>query len=232
MAYSRIKLISFDLDDTLYDNGPVIKRAEQESQNFLRSEFEKQQQVFDYQLFLQYRNELLESESQLGDNEASQYENLSFLRQKVLLQCCLPLADGEQIAEQAFDSFMHQRSQVRIEEEIVSMLEQLNKKYQLVIVTNGNCQADRLSIAKLFSKNYSPELGYRAKPHPQMLNQILNDFELLPDQVLHLGDQPNSDGLAAMQAGCEFRLFAPFLQGVDLRKTCDQLVGELCIDEG
>ena len=227
MPYSNIKLISFDLDDTLYDNEPVIKLAEQKSQAFLQSAFEKQQQRFDYQLFLQYRHELLLSENKKGDEQTYQYENMSILRQQVLSKCCQSLSDGERIAQQAFEIFIKYRNQVVIEPEIDSMLSQLNQKYLLVSVTNGNCQAEKLSIGKLFGKNYSPEQGYRAKPHPQMLNQIFKDFDLHPSQVLHIGDQADSDGGAAQRAGCEFHLFAPFSQGAALRINCNQFVDEL-----
>lgn len=227
MPYSKIKLVSFDLDNTLYDNGPVIKLAEQKSQDFLRSEFTRQGQIFDYQKFLHFRNELISSESDLQLADKSHYENLSFLRLQVLTKCCGHLENSKAIVDEALEIFLNYRNSVLIEEQMISMLRRLSQNYTIVSVTNGNCDAAQLTIAESFSKNYSPVQGFRAKPHPQMLEQIFKDFELRPEQVLHIGDQMDSDAQAAKNSGCVFRLFAPFVDDIDVAKSCDQLISEL-----
>ncbi len=227
MPFSKIKLVSFDLDNTLYDNQPVIKRAEEESQEYLRSEFNKQEQIFDYQLFLSYKNELLSSEKLIGYSENSRYENLSYLREHVLLKCCEKLSKTKEIAEQALDIFLNYRNQIVIEPQVIDMLQQLAQQYHLVSVTNGNCDASQLPFFDCFKKNYSPAAGYRAKPHPQMLQQILTDFELRPEQILHVGDRLDSDGQAAEAIGCPFYYFAPFTGEMDVNKSCDELISKL-----
>lgn len=227
MPYSAIKLVSFDLDNTLYDNGPIIKLAEQKSQEYLRTEFYSQNQTFDYQQFVNYRKELVMSEKPLSHNEKSQYENLSYLRKRILLKCCKDLSNTEETATKAFEIFLDYRNQVVIEPQITAMLQQLAQKYQLVSVTNGNCDVAKLSFFNIFKKNYSPTTGYRAKPHPQMLEQLLTDFRLQPEQVLHIGDRLDSDGLAAEAAGCLFYYFAPFDGKSNISESCDELVASL-----
>jgi len=227
MPYSAIKLVSFDLDNTLYDNQPIIKLAEQKSQEYLRVEFNRQDQVFDYQLFIEYRKELLLSEKSLSDGEKSQYENLSFLRECVLLKCCENLSNPKEVAKQALEIFLTYRNQVVIEPQVTAMLQQLAQRYHLVSVTNGNCNPAKLSIFDVFKKNYSPASGYRAKPHPQMLKQILIDFKLRPEQILHVGDRLDSDGLAAEAIGCPFYFFAPFAGEIDIGQSCDKFVAKL-----
>lgn len=227
MPFSAIKLVSFDLDNTLYDNQPIIKLAEQKSQEYLRSEFNKQEQVFDYQLFVDYRNELLLSEKSLNYDEKSQYENLSFLRKCVLLKCCENLSNTKEVAKQALEIFLTYRNQVVVEPSVVAMLQQLAQQYHLVSVTNGNCDATKLLFSDSLKKNYSPISGYRAKPHPQMLKQILVDFELQPAQILHVGDRLDSDGLAAEVTGCPFYYFAPFTGDIDIGRSCDEFVAKL-----
>ncbi len=227
MPYSKIKLISFDLDNTLYDNGPVIKLAERKSQVFLQSEFDKQGQVFDFQEFINYRKKLVLSEEHLGLSDKSRYENLSFLRKIVLRKCCKNLSNSAAIVEQALEIFLNYRNRVKIEISVIAMLQQLKQRYILVSVTNGNCDAAKLSIGSSFSKSYSPTLGYRAKPHPEMLEQVFEDFELQPDQVLHVGDEMDSDGQAAILAGCRFKLFSPFDKVTIFSKTCNELIAEL-----
>jgi len=228
VPYSQIKLVSFDLDNTLYDNVPVISFAEQQSRNYLKAEFKKQNRVFDHQLFVDYRNQLVSSEKNLRDDQPSQYENLSYLRQQVLLHFCEKLENSLEIANQAFELFIKYRNIITIETHISVLLKQLEKKYILVSVTNGNCEVNKLSIGNLFKENYSPLTGYRAKPHPQMLNQIIKDFNLEASQVIHIGDRDDSDGLAAKQAGCLYYRFEPFIGGrLDIEK-CKELVRNIC----
>lgn len=225
MSDSKIKVISFDLDNTLYDNTPVILLAEQKSQAYLQAEFEKQHLKFSYQSFIDYRNELVYSENNLSPDQPSQYQNLSYLRQQVLQKCCSSLQDCNRIAEQSFEIFLKYRNSITIDKKIESMLEQLNQKFLLVSVSNGNCDASNLSINHLFKQHYSPVQGFRAKPHPQMLAQVLLDFEIRCDQLLHVGDQIDSDAAAAKQIDCEFHYFAPFIETSNLTKCCEQLMG-------
>jgi len=219
-----VKLISFDLDNTLYDNAPVIQLAEQKSKEYLEAEFKKQNYALDYQSFIDYRNQFVLSEKNLLDNQPSEYENLSYLRQQVLLRLCDSLENGSNIATQAFNRFISYRNKIVIEPIIIDMLKQLEQRYTMVSVTNGNCDASLLSINYLFQRHYSPIGGYRAKPHPQMLSQIFTDFDLDPHQVLHIGDKDDSDGQAAREAGCHYYHFEPFVEGKLNPFQCEELI--------
>jgi FMN hydrolase / 5-amino-6-(5-phospho-D-ribitylamino)uracil phosphatase len=214
------KLISFDLDNTLYDNREVIINAERVSSKFLTEAFAKQGKSFNVDDFLQIRN-------QLASSNQPQYENMSYLRQQALAQYCQPLTGGSEIAEQAFEVFLQARSKAIIEPCVLNMLEQLATKYILVSITNGNCDAFQLPLATYFQQHYtassnqSQQHVYRAKPHPQMLEQTMIDFNLKPENILHVGDSIKADQQAAENAGMKFYYFAPFAEGVNLAEQCE-----------
>ena len=199
----NIKLVSFDLDDALYDNQPVIAQAEKLSKAYLQSQFELQCRDFDYDNFLRIRRRLLAQ-----DNPA--FENMSYFRQQALMEYCHLLENKEKIAQQAFQLFINARSQAEIPQAIHNMVQSVAANFLVVSVTNGNCDPNQLSVGSYFLKNYSPLAGYRAKPHPQMLLTTINDFNLTPQQVLHVGDSIDKDGLASQQAGTHFVQFSPF----------------------
>lgn len=199
----NIKLVSFDLDDALYDNQPVIARAEKLSKAYLRSQFEQQSHDFNYDDFLCIRRRLLAQ-----NNPA--FENMSYFRQQALMEYCHRLENKEKIAQQAFQLFINARSQAEIPQVIQKMIQSIAEKFLVVSISNGNCDPNQLSIGSHFLKNYSPLAGYRAKPHPQMLLTAINDFNLTPQQVLHVGDSIDKDGLASQQAGTHFVHFSPF----------------------
>lgn len=223
VSAQSIKLVSFDLDDTLYDNKPVIAAAESACHDFLQQQFLQQSVSFDYAVFQQIRRRLLTSDD-------PKMENMSFFRQQALLEFCHTLDHKERIADEAFDVFIKARCDVSIPPAIVQMLRCLAKNFQLVSITNGNCDVAQLVIADYFSKNYSPVNGYRAKPHPQMVSTAIKDFDLEPQQVLHVGDSKSKDGLAAKRANTNFLLFSPFTEFGSLEREVKKLTQYLGVE--
>ena len=59
-----IAALTFDLDDTLYDNRPVIDRTMQESLNFVRG-YHPALANFDAQMLQRWRDELLQNEPEI-----------------------------------------------------------------------------------------------------------------------------------------------------------------------
>ena len=204
---TKIKVISFDLDNTLYDNTPVIKKAEKESQQYLSKEFSKQNKIFDVNQYISVRKELIRS-----NNVA--FDNLTYLRQECLTQVCIKLQNSELIIEKATKIFIDLRQEAKIPVEINKMIEKLSKCFILVSMTNGNCDAKNLSVGQYFDKNYSPQQGYRAKPHAEMYEKVMTDFNIKAEEILHVGDEGNTDGLGANNAGCQFLEFRPFEKNI------------------
>ncbi len=212
-----IKVISFDLDNTLYDNSPVITLAEKSSREFLEQEFKKQNKNFNIEDFLKSRNRLIKS-------NPLKYENLSLLRIDVLKFSCKNLENSNSIVEQAFNLFIENRQQVEIPQPIQEMLITLSKNFKLITITNGNCNAEKLLINDLFSQHYSPQLKFRAKPHPQMFEQAIQDFSINKNELLHVGDEIKTDGQAAEIVGCKFHHFLPFKDPLNLQKSIQILL--------
>jgi len=213
----KIKVISFDLDNTLYDNSPVIARAEIKSQGYLALEFKKQNKKYDVNIFKEIRQTLFES------NDIA-FDNLTYLREECLRQVCSALQNSESIVQQATAIFIDLRQQASIPKEIIGMIENLSKHYTLVSITNGNCDASNLAIGKYFDKNYSPQQGHRAKPHTAMYQKVLDDFQIDAEQLLHIGDEEKSDGLGAKNIGCQFHLFQPFINSEFIQESIDNLI--------
>lgn len=217
---SKIKVISFDLDNTLYDNTPVIKKAEKASQEYLTAEFKKQNRVYDVNVFREVRRKLFES------NDIA-FDNLTHLRQECLRQVCTELKNSDSIIQHASDIFINLRQQASIPDKIVSMITKLSVHYTLVSITNGNCDAKNLSIGQYFQKSYSPQQGLRAKPHAEMYQKTINDFQIDTEQLLHVGDEEQSDGIGALNAGCQFYLMKPFTDPKNTSKIIDSFLAKM-----
>ena len=89
--------------------------------------------------------------------------------------------------------------------EVADVLEQLNPRFQLAVVSNFDGRLrmilEHLGISKFFKHIFvSSEIG-ADKPDPEIFRRALKYVDLPPNQVLHAGDDPERDWKAAAAAG-------------------------------
>jgi putative hydrolase of the HAD superfamily len=98
--------------------------------------------------------------------------------------------------------------------EVPGLLEQLRGRFHLAVISNfdGRLRVvlERLRISKYFSHVFiSSELG-ADKPDPEIFRRALKLINLNASEVLHVGDDPERDWLAAEKAGLQvFRVKRP-----------------------
>jgi putative hydrolase of the HAD superfamily len=89
--------------------------------------------------------------------------------------------------------------------DVIEVLKQLRRRFQLAIVSNfdGRLRVilERLGISKYFGDIFvSSEIGAE-KPDPEIFRRALKFLGLHPENVLHVGDDPERDWQAATIAG-------------------------------
>ena len=141
-----IKAISFDLDDTLYDNYPVIIKAEQAQFEYLQHNVAVAATT-QRQDWVHFRFQLLKQQPQLR-HHIGKLRQTAIERQ--LVQLGLELSQAQHHAERAFKEFLHHRQQVEIAPEIFAILQQLAEKYPLIAITNGNACVKTMGLAEVF----------------------------------------------------------------------------------
>jgi putative hydrolase of the HAD superfamily len=98
--------------------------------------------------------------------------------------------------------------------DVVDVLNKLHARFQLAVISNfdGRLRAilEKLGISKYFEQVFvSSELG-ADKPDPEIFRRALRFIGLAPNEVLHVGDDPERDWKAASAAGLSiFRLDRP-----------------------
>ena len=98
--------------------------------------------------------------------------------------------------------------------EVPDVLKQLQPRFQLAVISNFDGRLrfilQHLSISKFFTHIFiSSEIG-ADKPDPEIYRRALKLIDLKPDEVLHVGDDPERDWEAASAAGLSiFRLDRP-----------------------
>jgi len=89
--------------------------------------------------------------------------------------------------------------------EVPGVLEQLGPRFQLAVVSNFDGRLrfilEHLGISKFFAHIFiSSEIG-ADKPDPEIYRRALKLIYLKPNEVLHVGDDPERDCAAASEAG-------------------------------
>ena len=195
---NAIRLLTFDLDDTLWDLRPVLMRADQITFDWLTDHAPALANHFTLEQFREYRLQLALKYPQLQ-------HFISELRlraqREVLQQSGYSETAAQQLSQQAFEVFMRARHDVNFFESALDVLTQLKKSFVLAAITNGNASPSRLGLDHLFAFTITSENLARPKPHPEPFLAALQQSQCAPAQAIHIGDHVDHDIRGAMQAG-------------------------------
>jgi HAD superfamily hydrolase (TIGR01549 family) len=61
-----------------------------------------------------------------------------------------------------------------------------------------------LNISNAFTHTYACENHHHLKPSPAVFEIVCTQLGVLPEEILHIGDRLDTDGLSAKNAGCRF----------------------------
>ncbi|GGM09544.1 HAD family hydrolase [Pseudomonas asuensis] len=200
-----IRLITFDLDDTLWDIAPVIHSAETALRTWMETHASRLGPVPVEHLW-QIRDRLLEHDPGLR-------HRVSELRRRVIHGALQDTGYEEpeagQLAEAGFAVYLAARQQVTLYEDVHETLEQLSLRYDLGVLTNGNADVHEIGLADYFRFALcAEELGI-GKPDPHPFNEALRRAGVTADAAVHVGDNPIDDIQGAQQAGIRAIWFNP-----------------------
>ena len=202
----QTKVLSFDLDDTLYQNDVVIHQAEQ-------AQFEAVCQVAP-----QAREHGVEYWRQLKWQVAKQQpalcHDVTNWRLAVIKLGMAKFGITEQhTINDIYNAFYLARSNFTVPKVTFDVLNQLQQQFTLVAVTNGNADIQRLGLSGYFAGYYrAGEQNCRMKPHPDMLHKVAKDLNVPHYEIIHIGDNVGSDVQAAINANVNSFWFNPSLK--------------------
>jgi HAD superfamily hydrolase (TIGR01549 family) len=193
-----ISVITFDLDNTLWDVEPTLIRAEEVQQQWLREHRPGAVEAFDHQALFEFKKSVWKRHPEL-------LHHVSQMRTRMLyeLQLAAGYCEEEALsgAEQAFAVFLQERHKVTLYEEALGVLEVLAQDYTLGALTNGNADIYKTDAAEYFDFAFLAEHIGVAKPHPDMFNAVLQQVGVEAREIVHVGDDPEHDVLGAREAG-------------------------------
>ncbi|WP_251358467.1 HAD-IA family hydrolase [Kangiella sp. TOML190] len=192
IAWDQIKIISFDLDDTLWDNRGVIETCQQALFDYLSEQHPPIKERFSI--------DAMESIAQQLQLSNQNFDNMTLLRKAVIKQMLIDTDGDLALINPAFAIFYHWRNQIQVPKISRQVLQTLTKKYTLVATSNGNSNLHQVGLAKYFDQHLIAGIHGQAKPSPEMLNYLVAHYQINTNQLVHIGDSFETDILSAKAA--------------------------------
>lgn len=194
MPFTPIRVLTLDLDDTLWPIGPVIARAEQAQRAWLEQHAPATAAQFDLAALRRLRAEV-------ERDHPEWHHDLTALRRGTLRRAVRLAGEPEALADQAFEAFFAARQQVDFFPDALPALHRLAARFPLWSLSNGNADLARVGLDHLFQGAISASQVGVAKPDPRVFAHACQRIGQPAEAVLHVGDDLHMDVLGARDAG-------------------------------
>jgi putative hydrolase of the HAD superfamily len=189
--YSKIKVIGFDADDTLWVNETYFRETEEQFANLLES-YETKNKI-DQELFKKEMDNLelygygikgfmlsmIESALELSNNEVSQTTIQDILNLgKRMIAHPVELLDG-----------------------VKEVLEVLSKKYRLIVLTKGDLLDQERKLEKSSLSEYFHHVEVLSDKKEENYKNLLEHLEIKVNEFLMIGNSLKSDVLPIINIG-------------------------------
>jgi len=190
----QVTALTLDLDDTLWPVRPTLVAAEKVLAEWLHQHAPATALHTPPAAMLALRAEVAAEHPQWA-------HDLTAIRLETIRRALRRHGDDPALAELAFKVFFEARHAVTLYDDVLPGLERLAARYRLVAVSNGNAELHRIGLERFFCGSVSARLHGQAKPHPSIFQAACAAASAGPHQVLHLGDDLDTDVAGALAAG-------------------------------
>lgn len=219
-----IRVITFDLDNTLWDVEPALLRAEDAQRAWLLEHRPGTIEDYDHQALWEFKKSVWKRFPQ-------HVHNVSAMRHQMLLELQLAAGYGHreahQGAETAFAAFLEERHRVELYEEALGVLELLATDYALGALTNGNADIYKTDAGEYFDFAFLAEEFGASKPAPDMFHAAMARSGASAEEIIHVGDNPEHDILGARTVGMHTVWMNSQGEDWTLGDRADQEIGNL-----
>ncbi len=222
-----IKALSFDLDDTLYDNVPVISRAEKIFSNYLYEKYGLKEEASEPAFWSSVRRDLLRADLRY-ESDMTLWRTHSIMQGLKLLGIKISEADAYKEALH----FIKVRSEITVPESSFELLRDLRKHYPIVALSNGNSDLKQDGLDSYFDIDLRASFnGPRCKPNPDLFLLAARKLGVRPCEMLHIGDDPLTDIKGAIDAGFNAAWLENGIAGKNVGFEAIRALPHVCLDK-
>ncbi len=191
---ARLRLITVDLDETVWPCMPVIRAAEDALHGWLRHAAPRLAEAYDVARLREHRVGLMQRRPEIA-------HDITAIRVESLRELLAAHGDDPALAAAAVEVFLEARHRVEPFPDVRGTLARWRGRYTLVAVTNGNASVDRTPLKGCFDLALNAAAVGAMRPDPALFHAALKFAGTAPDEALHAGDDPRLDVAAARAAG-------------------------------
>ena len=189
-----IQAVVFDLDNTLWDVGPVMLRAEHALVRFLAEHYPRVTEMHSL-------GSMRDARARLAFEHPSMRHDFTWLRTQALLVHAREAGYPESMAQEAFEVFYRARNDVVLYEDVLPAIERLRGRFRLFAISNGNADLGAIGLGHLFERSLAARDAGMLKPDPRIFRMLLDAAGVPARNALHVGDDPEADVEGARRAG-------------------------------
>ena len=109
---------------------------------------------------------------------------------------------NDSLAEEVFNVYVSARFRcMEPYDDVVPVIQSLRSTYTIGAISNGNSYPDRLGLSHLFDFEVMAELVGYSKPDPRIFHAALREAGCEAGELLHIGDDIEADVRGAVRAG-------------------------------
>ncbi len=196
MRARPFRLLTIDLDDTLWPCTPVLQAAEEALCDWLAEVAPRLAARHNLHSLREHRRALMAAQPELA-------HDLSWVRRTALAELLEQHGYAPALADKGLSLFCEYRNRVEPFADVIPALRALAPHYCLVSVTNGNADVSRSPVRDLIHHSLTAAMAGAAKPDPAIFRLALDWAGVSPTEALHIGDDPDLDVAAARACGLE-----------------------------
>jgi putative hydrolase of the HAD superfamily len=199
-----IQAITFDLDDTLYENTSVIVEAERSLMELMHRQYPVTKHVNKGFWRTQQKTHVLANP--LLKNDMGELRRLSL--ESGFMTLGLSGDELNTATTECFEHFYFQRSNFTLNRNIHSLLKRLSDRLPLVAITNGNVDLEQIGLKEYFSACFKASVELPMKPNKAMFDAAQVHLNIPHGNILHVGDNLPKDIYGALRAGYQTAWYA------------------------
>lgn len=190
----QILAVTIDLDDTLWPVMPALERADRDLNDYLREHYPEVARTWPIPQLRALRAQVAAERIDLAhDFTAQRYITL----QRAFDACGI----AEAPLDTLWEIFATARNSVELYPDALPALERLRTAWPVASLTNGNADLERIGLHLHFAHRICARDVGVAKPDARIFLAAAEKLGIAPENILHVGDDPELDVVGAREAG-------------------------------
>ena len=189
-----VKLLCFDLDDTLWPCGATIIAAENTLYQWMAQHVPQITRQYDIDSLRDKRIRFMREHADIA-------HDLTQMRLASMRALADEFALPHDWVQPAFELYYQARQQVTLYADVAPALDTLHAQFRLAAITNGNADIHLTGVGHWFEFAVSAASVGKAKPHPAIFEALLEHAGVNPAETVLIGDDPQRDIFGASQLG-------------------------------